>query len=72
MPGITIEFTEDELAQLRAEAQEKGIPIKRLAHDAIAEDIIARRQRQAFVAGATRYALEIKSDFDSLFEEGLR
>src|SRR3954464_5884163 len=30
MPGITIEFTEQELAELRAEAKEKGVAIKRL------------------------------------------
>lgn len=33
MPGITIEFTEEEPAGLRAEAKEQGVAIKRLAHE---------------------------------------
>ncbi|WP_155055237.1 hypothetical protein [Streptomyces blattellae] len=72
MPGITVEFTEEELAELRAEAKEQGLSIKRLAHDILTEDVVRRRQKQRFVEGATRYAREIMADFDERFPAGLR
>ncbi|MFC3576315.1 hypothetical protein ACFOZ0_24150 [Streptomyces yaanensis] len=72
MPGITIEFTEEELAELRAEAKEQGVSIKRLAHDILTEDVVRRRQKQRFVEGASKYAREIMADFEERFPVGLR
>ena len=72
MPGITIEFTEEELAELRAEAKEKGLAIKRLAHDILTEDVVRRRQKQRFVEGAVKKALALKDEFEHEFPEGLR
>ena len=72
MPGITIEFTEEELAELRAEAKEQGVAIKRLAHDILTEDVVRRRQKQRFVEGATKYTREIMADFEERFPAGLR
>jgi hypothetical protein len=72
MPGITIDFTEEELAELRAEAKEKGVAIKRLAHDILTEDVVRRRQKQRFVEGATKKALALKEEFEREFPEGLR
>lgn len=72
MPGITIEFTEEELAELRAEAKEQGVAIKRLAHDILTEDVVRRRQKQRFVEGASKYAREIMADFEERFPKGLR
>lgn len=72
MPGITIEFTEEELAELRAEAKEQGVAIKRLAHNILTEDVVRRRQKQRFVEGAVKYALQFKAEFDETFPKGLR
>ncbi|GAB3009532.1 hypothetical protein GCM10023080_089680 [Streptomyces pseudoechinosporeus] len=72
MPGITIDFTEEELAELRAEAKEQGVAIKRLAHDILTEDVVRRRQKQRFVEGASKYAQEIMADFEERFPAGLR
>ncbi|MCX4909459.1 hypothetical protein [Streptomyces sp. NBC_00878] len=72
MPGITIDFTEEELAELRAEAKEQGVSIKRLAHDILTEGVVRRRQRQRFVEGASKKARGIMADFDERFPEGLR
>ncbi|KOT48931.1 MULTISPECIES: hypothetical protein [Streptomyces] len=72
MPGITIEFTEEELAELRAEAKEQGVAIKRLAHGILTESVVRRRQKQRFVEGATKKALEYKAEFEQVFPEGLR
>ncbi|WP_052865869.1 hypothetical protein [Streptomyces niger] len=72
MPGITIEFTEEELAELRAEAKEQGVAIKRLAHDILAEDVVRRRQKQRFVEGAVKKAFEYKAEFELAFPEGQR
>ncbi|MFB4197110.1 MULTISPECIES: hypothetical protein [Streptomyces] len=72
MPGITIEFTEEELAELRAEAKERGVAIKRLAHDILTEDVVRRRLKQRFVEGAVKYAREYKAEFEQEFPEGLR
>ncbi|MFE0689978.1 hypothetical protein ACFV0Z_17750 [Streptomyces xiamenensis] len=72
MPVITIEFTEEELAELRAEAKERGVAIKRLAHDILAEDVVRRRLKERFVEGAVKYALEYKAEFGQEFPEGLR
>ncbi|NGO69715.1 hypothetical protein [Streptomyces boncukensis] len=72
MPGITIEFTEEELAELRAEAKEQGKAIKRLAHDILTEDVVRRRQKQQFVEGAAKLAQEYMAEFESVFPEGSR
>ncbi|MFI9583159.1 hypothetical protein ACIHCQ_15220 [Streptomyces sp. NPDC052236] len=72
MPGITIEFTEEELAELRAEAKEQGVAIKRLAHDILTEDVVRRRQKQRFIEGATEKARELIVEFDQRFPKGLR
>ncbi|MFD1657352.1 hypothetical protein ACFSL4_03655 [Streptomyces caeni] len=67
-----IEFTEEELAELRAEAKEQGVSIKRLAHDILTEDVVRRRQKQRFVEGAAKYARETIADFEERFPAGLR
>lgn len=72
MPGITIEFTEEELAELRAEAKEQGLAIKRMAHDILTEDVVRRRQKQRFVEGAAKKALVYKVEFEEAFPEGQR
>lgn len=72
MPGITIEFTEDELAELRAEAKEQGLAIKRLAHDILTEDVVRRRQRQRFTQDATEKFAILAPEFLATFEEGDR
>ncbi|MDQ0990339.1 hypothetical protein [Streptomyces sp. V3I7] len=43
MPVITIDFTEEELAELCAEAEEWDIPVERLAHDALIEGLARPR-----------------------------
>ncbi|WND38092.1 hypothetical protein RI578_29105 [Streptomyces sp. BB1-1-1] len=47
MTAITIEFTEEELAELRAEAQERGVAVERLAHDALIEGVQVRLRTEA-------------------------
>ncbi|RLL66357.1 hypothetical protein [Streptomyces sp. Z26] len=72
MPGITIEFTEEELAELRAEAKEQGLAIKRLAHDILTEDVVRRRQRKHFTAEASEKFGVLAPEFLDAFEEGDR
>ncbi len=72
MPGITIEFTEEELAELRAEAKEQGLAIKRLAHDILTEDVVRRRQRQRFTEGASEKFAILAPEFLDAFAEGDR
>ncbi|MEV7086529.1 hypothetical protein AB0O07_11625 [Streptomyces sp. NPDC093085] len=72
MPGITIEFTEEELTELRAEAKERGLAIKRLAHDILTEDVVRRRQKQRFVEGASKKARVLMAEFEQTFPKGLR
>ncbi|MFF9122048.1 hypothetical protein ACF09J_01845 [Streptomyces sp. NPDC014889] len=72
MPGITIEFTEEELAELRAEAKEQGVAIKRLAHDILTEDVVRRRQRQRFIEGAGAKFASLAPEFLDAFPEGDR
>ncbi|GAA2078008.1 hypothetical protein [Streptomyces albiaxialis] len=72
MPGITIEFTEEELAELRAEAKEQGKAIKRLAHDILTEDVVRRRQRQSFIEGASEKFALLAPEFIEMFDEGDR
>lgn len=72
MPGITIEFTEEELAELRAEAKEQGLAIKRLAHDILTEDVVRRRQRKQFTEDASKKFALLAPEFMAAFEEGDR
>ncbi|MFJ3301734.1 hypothetical protein ACIPSA_01200 [Streptomyces sp. NPDC086549] len=72
MPGITIELTEEELAELRAEAKERGIAIKRLAHDILTEGVVRRRQRQKFTEGASAKFRLLAPEFMEAFPEGDR
>jgi hypothetical protein len=44
MAAITIEFTEEELAELAAEAQERDVAVDRLAHDVLMEGVAVRRR----------------------------
>ncbi|MFB7654764.1 MULTISPECIES: hypothetical protein [unclassified Streptomyces] len=46
MTAFTIEFTEEELAELRAEARRRGVSVECLAHDALMEGVAARRQER--------------------------
>ncbi|MFE0799197.1 hypothetical protein [Streptomyces sp. NPDC058812] len=46
MAAITIEFTEEELVELWAEAQHRGVAVERLAHDALIEGVATRRQKR--------------------------
>ncbi|EHN73597.1 hypothetical protein SMCF_6954 [Streptomyces coelicoflavus ZG0656] len=48
MAVIAIEFTEEELAELAAEAQERGIAVDRLAHDVLMEGVAVRRRERGF------------------------
>ncbi|MCF2125073.1 hypothetical protein L1I79_01320 [Strepomyces sp. STD 3.1] len=47
MTAITIEFTEEELAELRAEAGLRGVAVECLAHDALMAGVAVRRQERA-------------------------
>ncbi|MFH8236071.1 hypothetical protein [Streptomyces sp. NPDC018321] len=46
MAEITIDFAEEELSELRAEARRRGVAVERLAHDVLVEGVMARRQRR--------------------------
>jgi hypothetical protein len=48
MAAITIEFTEEELAELAAEAQERDVAVDRLAHDVLMEGVAGRRRERGF------------------------
>ncbi|WP_416978513.1 hypothetical protein [Streptomyces sp. T028] len=71
MPAITVDLTEEELDDLRAEAKKQGVSVKRLVHDILIEEV-RMRQKQRFVEGATRHAREIMADFEERFPVGLR
>ncbi|MEU3728712.1 hypothetical protein AB0E81_04750 [Streptomyces sp. NPDC033538] len=46
MTAITIDFTEEEPAELRAEARDRGVAMERLTRDALIEGMAARRQER--------------------------
>ncbi|MEU9067142.1 hypothetical protein AB0E06_21865 [Streptomyces sp. NPDC048109] len=50
MAAITIEFTEEELTELAAEAQERGVAVDRLTHDVLMEGVAVRRRERGFTS----------------------
>ncbi|MEU4982210.1 hypothetical protein [Streptomyces sp. NPDC021969] len=48
MAAITIEFTEEELAELAAEAGERDVAVDRLAYDVLMEGVAVRRRERGF------------------------
>ncbi|RKN38495.1 hypothetical protein [Streptomyces hoynatensis] len=65
MPALNVEYTEKELAALRAAAAAAGMSLKAYVHDASLRD----QQRRAFVASATRFYDEHVAEFDAAFPD---
>lgn len=63
MPALNIDYTEDELAIVRASAAADGKTVKQYVKDAS----IRERQRRAFVAAATRFWQDHVEEFDAAF-----
>ena len=61
MPALNIVFTTDELAQLRARAESKGISMRKLAHDAIV-NCGSQSDRDARWGAATAHVISISQD----------
>ncbi len=45
MPALNLEFTDDEMADLRAAAEREGRSLKSLAHDAVVRSVSSRKHR---------------------------
>lgn len=43
MPALNVDFSEDELTELRSVAQERGVTLKALVRGAVAEDLAHHR-----------------------------
>lgn len=65
MPALNVEFSDDELAALRAAAAEDGKSLKSYVHDLA----VRERQRRAFVAGAAQFVARNRAEFDHAFPE---
>jgi hypothetical protein len=61
MPALNIEFTEAELAQLRARASVEGRSMRALAHDVIVESTV-RADHDAKVMGAAAHVMDLSRD----------
>jgi hypothetical protein len=68
MPALNVEFTEEEMAQLRSHTQAAGSSLKAYVHDTA----LREAQRAAFVEGAVKIARELRPRFEEAFPEGLR
>jgi hypothetical protein len=61
MPALNIRFTDDELAQLRERASNKGVSMLQLAHDAVV-NCGAQSDRDARWGAATARVIELSQD----------
>ncbi|WP_033291793.1 hypothetical protein [Amycolatopsis jejuensis] len=52
MTALNVQFTEDEMDQIREAAGKEGVSVKKIAHDAVVADLRRRR----VVAAAVRTA----------------
>ncbi|MFE2302475.1 hypothetical protein ACFXAW_30295 [Streptomyces sp. NPDC059445] len=68
MPALNVEFTEEEMARLRARAALTGRSLKQHVHDVIVEEA----DRISFVEGAVAEASRILPDITARFPEGQR
>lgn len=65
MPALNVEYTEKEMADLRAAAKIAGMSLKAYVREASLRD----QQRREFVASATRFFDEHAAEFDEAFPE---
>lgn len=65
MPALNIEYTEDELAAVRASAAADGKTVKQYVKDAS----IREQQRRAFVTAAARFWNDHVEEFDAAFPD---
>ncbi|MDP9616497.1 hypothetical protein [Streptomyces demainii] len=65
MPSLNIDYTEEELAAIRAEARGAGQSLRQYVHDASLRD----RQRTEFVNRALTWGDEHRAEFDEAFPD---
>ncbi|MGK7235777.1 hypothetical protein [Streptomyces hygroscopicus] len=68
MPALNVEFSEDEMARLRARAAMAGRSLKQHVHDVTVEEA----DRLAFVEGAVAEASRVLPGVQARFPEGQR
>ncbi|NJQ01598.1 hypothetical protein [Streptomyces zingiberis] len=69
MPALNIDFSDEELSQLREAAQERGVTLKALVREAVTDDL-ARRQAMAEASRIFRsFVVDNADAFDAAFPE---
>jgi hypothetical protein len=67
MPALNVQFTEEELAGVRALAADAGKSVKAYVHDAAVREHL----RKTFVEGAVKFYDDHKAEFDAAFPESV-
>lgn len=61
MPALNLQFSDDEMAELRAAAEREGTSLKALAHDAVVSAVSSRKH---LVAEASRRVARISEELN--------
>ncbi|MFE5325423.1 hypothetical protein ACFRCG_03230 [Embleya sp. NPDC056575] len=69
MPALNIDFTDEELAELRETAKARGVTLKSLVHEAVTEDLAQRRALASMTAVLRAFAAEHTAAFDDAFPD---
>ncbi|WP_037569017.1 hypothetical protein [Phaeacidiphilus oryzae] len=71
MPALNIEFSEEEMAQLRQEAEARAVSLKTLVREAVAGDLAHRRALAEGAEAFRRFVGEHAGAFDEAFPDSV-
>ncbi|MGA4544224.1 hypothetical protein ACPA54_29975 [Uniformispora flossi] len=69
MPALNVDFSDDELAALRAAAKQRGKSLKAYVHDVVDDDLAAQRAQAVAAETFRAFVAENADAFDAAFPE---
>ncbi|MGP3998898.1 hypothetical protein [Streptomyces sp. 8N706] len=69
MPALNIDFSDEELSELREAARERGVTLKALVHEAVTDDLAQRRAMAEASHVFRSFVRENADAFDAAFPD---
>ncbi|MCC5037208.1 hypothetical protein DMH02_029540 [Streptomyces sp. WAC 00631] len=69
MPALNIDFSDEELAELREAARERGVTLKALVREAVTDDLARRRAMSEAGQIFRSFVVDNADAFDEAFPE---
>ncbi|HCA84687.1 MAG TPA: hypothetical protein DEQ61_03805 [Streptomyces sp.] len=69
MPALNIDFSDEELSQLREAARERGVTLKTLVREAVTDDLAQRRAMAEATQIFRSFVVDNADAFDAAFPD---